>query len=47
MCIRDRVTKTNDRELKTKILNQLHEIKLNRPEVSHLIEDGIEIADAS
>jgi phenylalanine-4-hydroxylase len=43
----EQVTKTNDRELKTKILNQLHEIKLNRPEVSHLIEDGIEIADAS
>jgi phenylalanine-4-hydroxylase len=43
----EQVTKTKDRELKTKILNQLHEIKLNRPEVSHLIEDGIEIADAS
>ena len=41
----EQVAKTDDRELKTKVLNYLHEIKLNRPEVSHLIEDGIEIVD--
>ena len=41
----EQVAKTDDRELKTKVLNYLHELKLNRPEVSHLIEDGIEIVD--
>ena len=37
--------KTEGRELAMKVLNYLHELKLNRPEVGHLIEDGIKIAD--
>ena len=36
---------TNHRELATKCLNYLHDIKLNRPEIGHLIDDGIQIAD--
>ena len=37
--------KNKNRELATKSLNYLHEIKLNRPEIGHLIDDGIKIAD--
>lgn len=36
---------TNHRELATKCLNYLHDIKLNRPEIGHLIDDGIQIAN--
>ena len=39
--------KIDNRELSVKCLNYLHEIKLNRPEVGHLIDDGIKIVDES